>query len=670
MLASLLLSASLASGFADPPVAARPWCYWWWINGHVDRSSITADLEDIRALGFGGVLMFDSRGYWDDENHLVNPKPEIGFMSPAWYSNVVWSVRECARLGLSFTMNASASGGWMNGSRDGKEYRVDILDRAAVREHLDRVLGPVLEECRDLVGTTLTHLYSVSYEGEVKGGGDWRTVRDSYYATMQEWAHGHGLKLFSESGGPWVGGGRKAFEGADQQALLAVNDMPQGEFWYKDRAGYGAGEGNYFTRAVVWSAHAYDRSIASAEAFTHMTWHYSVWPHALRKLANAAFADGINHLVWHTYTASHPKFGFPGVEYFAGTHINRNVTWHDQAAPFVKFLGRCQFLLQQGKPVVDLIYRAGAANSVKFGRFRDKTPSGEPVPPGYNYDYVNDERWDAVASRYPSVRPLPDCEGPVAFAHRRTDDRDIYFVEGTCETDLVFRVSGRTAEIWDPVTGEIRAAKSAATEDGRTRVSVSLPAFGSMFVVFSKNPTPGCVCGVRETRPAISINGPWDVQFGEKRVCWTNLEDWTKSDDDDIRYFSGTAIFRTTFDCTFSEAAEITLGNLLATVAEVKVNGTDCGVVWTAPWMARIPAGVLKAGKNELEIRVTNCLANRLVREARLPPEQRTLKTNMRFGKGYRGKDKWGDDKPLVCAGYFDTDELFPCGFLGPVLIK
>lgn len=74
----------LEDGFANVPMANRPWCYWWWINGHVDKETITADLEAMKKLGFAGLLMFDSRGYWDDERHVVNPKPEIGFMSPEW----------------------------------------------------------------------------------------------------------------------------------------------------------------------------------------------------------------------------------------------------------------------------------------------------------------------------------------------------------------------------------------------------------------------------------------------------------------------------------------------------------------------------------------------------------------------------------------------------------
>ena len=79
-------SRPLWDDFANPPDSAKPWCYWWWVNGHVDRETITADLESMKRLGFGGVLMFDSRGYWDDEEHVVNPKAEIVWGSPAWLS--------------------------------------------------------------------------------------------------------------------------------------------------------------------------------------------------------------------------------------------------------------------------------------------------------------------------------------------------------------------------------------------------------------------------------------------------------------------------------------------------------------------------------------------------------------------------------------------------------
>lgn len=73
MVNAVLVLASLWTNFVNPPISARPWCYWWWTNGHVDHETITADLESMKALGFGGVLMFDSRGYWDDDEHVRNP---------------------------------------------------------------------------------------------------------------------------------------------------------------------------------------------------------------------------------------------------------------------------------------------------------------------------------------------------------------------------------------------------------------------------------------------------------------------------------------------------------------------------------------------------------------------------------------------------------------------
>ena len=38
----VVLLASLWTGFLNPPQESKPWCYYWWINGHVDRETITA----------------------------------------------------------------------------------------------------------------------------------------------------------------------------------------------------------------------------------------------------------------------------------------------------------------------------------------------------------------------------------------------------------------------------------------------------------------------------------------------------------------------------------------------------------------------------------------------------------------------------------------------------
>jgi len=182
-----LLLASLWTSFLNPPDSAKPWCYYWWINGHVDEKTITADLEAMRDVGFGGILLFDSRGYWDDDDaHVINPKAELDWGSPRWYGLVEHTLRECARLKLTFTMNASASGGELNGFTNGVKYVTDISDRKEVVAHLERVVGPLLKRCPDLVGTTFTHVYSVSYEGTVRKGATWDVIKDAFYGTMRD----------------------------------------------------------------------------------------------------------------------------------------------------------------------------------------------------------------------------------------------------------------------------------------------------------------------------------------------------------------------------------------------------------------------------------------------------------------------------------------------------
>ena len=49
------------AAFQAPPKESRPWCYWWWVNGHVDKETIRKDLADMKKLGFGGFLLFDAR---------------------------------------------------------------------------------------------------------------------------------------------------------------------------------------------------------------------------------------------------------------------------------------------------------------------------------------------------------------------------------------------------------------------------------------------------------------------------------------------------------------------------------------------------------------------------------------------------------------------------------
>jgi len=77
----------LAGGFANPPEAAKPWVYWWWLDSNASKPGITRDLEEMKRQGIGGALVFDA-----GQGHTspVGPK----FMSDPWRQ--VGSARTCA----------------------------------------------------------------------------------------------------------------------------------------------------------------------------------------------------------------------------------------------------------------------------------------------------------------------------------------------------------------------------------------------------------------------------------------------------------------------------------------------------------------------------------------------------------------------------------------------
>jgi hypothetical protein len=93
---------ALATGFARPPDPARPWAYWMWMDGNLDRAGITADLESMKTAGLGGVIIC--------EVNVGVPRGPVEFMSPEWRQLFKHVVKEAERLGLEVTLNAGP--GW------------------------------------------------------------------------------------------------------------------------------------------------------------------------------------------------------------------------------------------------------------------------------------------------------------------------------------------------------------------------------------------------------------------------------------------------------------------------------------------------------------------------------------------------------------------------------
>jgi hypothetical protein len=95
----------LAKSFVRPPDSARPWVYWFWLNSNITREGITADLEAMKRVGIGGVLIMEV-----DQGAPVGP---AAFMGAQWRELFKHAAAEAGRLGLEVNMNDDA--GW-NGS--------------------------------------------------------------------------------------------------------------------------------------------------------------------------------------------------------------------------------------------------------------------------------------------------------------------------------------------------------------------------------------------------------------------------------------------------------------------------------------------------------------------------------------------------------------------------
>ncbi len=104
-LAGVQSTDPLARSFVNPPASARPWVYWFWLDGNITKEGITADLEAMKRVGIGGVLIMEV-----DQGTPVGP---MDFAGPRWRELFTFMTSEAKRLGIEVNMNDDA--GW-NGS--------------------------------------------------------------------------------------------------------------------------------------------------------------------------------------------------------------------------------------------------------------------------------------------------------------------------------------------------------------------------------------------------------------------------------------------------------------------------------------------------------------------------------------------------------------------------
>lgn len=281
--------------------------------------------------------------------------------------------------------------------------------------------------------------------------------------------------------------------------------------------------------------------------------------------------------------------------------------------------------------------------------------------------------------------------------------------------ELSFRDGGKFAAIFNPENGDVTDA-DVKFGNGRSTVSLPLLSADARFIVLSDRPqikvtidtvfvnttdtTMICTSDSTEVHPVDSlvsaghfdtsassaqrklsdqgislrdqqnsvaepveattiqtVTSTWQVHFDQKNGGtadeeFPELVSWTRKENPIVKYFSGTAIYKTTVTIDSTQLATsarifIDLG-VVKNIADLSINGTPAGVLWKAPFRTADIKPLLKEGDNLLEIKITNVWRNRMIGDVQ-PGEKHPVTAIRRF--------------------YKSTDKLLPSGLLGPVRI-
>ncbi len=213
-------------------------------------------------------------------------------------------------------------------------------------------------------------------------------LADAHYGTIAKVAHENGLILYGEAlenARPVLG---------DDLAMRAHADVPMGAMWTFNRGAAPRPTLIGDMKGAASVAHIYGQNIVSAESMTSAFAPWAFAPADLKRVIDLEFASGVNRPIVHTSVHQPVDDKQPGLSLMIfGQYFNRHESWAEMAKPWVDYMARTGFLLQQGRDHADVAYFYGEDQPIT-SLFERGVPAD--LPTRYAYDFVNA---DIVANR-------------------------------------------------------------------------------------------------------------------------------------------------------------------------------------------------------------------------------------------------------------------------------
>lgn len=206
-------------------------------------------------------------------------------------------------------------------------------------------------------------------------------LADAHYGTVARVAHEHGLTVYGEAlenGRPVLG---------DDLAMRAHADVPMAALWTFNRGASPRPTLLGDMKGAASVAHIYGQNLVAAESMTSAFAPWAFAPSDLKRIVDLEFASGVNRPVIHTSVHQPVDDKVPGLSLMIfGQYFNRHESWAELARPWVDYMARTGFLLQQGRDHADLAYFYGEDQPIT-ALFEHGVPAD--LPTRYAYDLVN-----------------------------------------------------------------------------------------------------------------------------------------------------------------------------------------------------------------------------------------------------------------------------------------